>query len=36
MKPLVTHRFQLKDAVKAFEAVQNKKGIKVMVECGKD
>ncbi|XP_032870808.1 sorbitol dehydrogenase-like isoform X2 [Amblyraja radiata] len=33
VKPLVTHRFALKDALKAFETTKKGLGIKVMLKC---
>ena len=35
VKPLVTHRFKLQDAMKAFETCKNQSGgsIKVMIKC---
>ena len=36
VKPLVTHRFALEDAVKAFETAHSREGnsVKVMIHCG--
>jgi len=33
VKPLVTHRFKLEEAVKAFEAASKGLGIKIMIHC---
>ncbi|XP_078662278.1 sorbitol dehydrogenase-like [Branchiostoma floridae x Branchiostoma belcheri] len=35
LKPLVTHRYSLEQALEAFEAVKKGEGIKVMVKCDK-
>ncbi|CAL1539660.1 unnamed protein product [Lymnaea stagnalis] len=35
VKPLITHRFKLEEAVKAFEAAKRGEGIKVMISCGR-
>uniref|UniRef100_UPI0037E978BE sorbitol dehydrogenase n=1 Tax=Semicossyphus pulcher TaxID=241346 RepID=UPI0037E978BE len=36
VKPLVTHRFPLEQAVQAFETTRQGQGIKVMLKCDKD
>uniref|UniRef100_UPI0037E85A3F sorbitol dehydrogenase-like n=1 Tax=Semicossyphus pulcher TaxID=241346 RepID=UPI0037E85A3F len=36
VKPLVTHRFPLEQAVQAFETTHQGQGIKVMLKCDKD
>jgi len=33
VKPLVTHRFELKDSLKAFETTRRGEGVKVMIKC---
>ena len=35
VKPLITHRFSLDEAVEAFEVVKRGDGIKVMIDCTK-
>ncbi|KAI8494541.1 hypothetical protein Bbelb_277670 [Branchiostoma belcheri] len=35
VKPLVTHRYSLEQALEAFEVVKRGEGIKVMVKCDK-
>ncbi|BFY97850.1 hypothetical protein BsWGS_00890 [Bradybaena similaris] len=35
VKSLVTHRFQLEDSVKAFEAAKRGEGIKIMIGCNR-
>lgn len=36
VKPLVTHRFPLEQAVQAFETTRQGLGIKVMLKCDKN
>ncbi|CAF1072190.1 unnamed protein product [Didymodactylos carnosus] len=36
VKPLITHRFDLQEAVKAFEMAESGEAIKVMIHCGRD
>lgn len=33
VKPLITHRFKLEDALAAFEVTRRGEGIKVIIEC---
>ena len=33
LKKLITHRYQLKDTVKAFEAALNREGVKIVINC---
>jgi L-iditol 2-dehydrogenase len=33
LKPLVTHRFRLEDAIEAFETCSRGEGVKIMIEC---
>lgn len=35
VKPLITHRFKLEEAIKAFETAKRGEGIKVMISCGR-
>jgi L-iditol 2-dehydrogenase len=35
VKPLITHRFPLEDAIKAFEAAKKGEGIKIMIQCSR-
>lgn len=35
VKPLVTHRFSLEQAVEAFETTRQGLGVKVMIKCDK-
>lgn len=36
VKPLVTHRFPLEQAVKAFETTRQGVGVKVMLKCDQE
>jgi len=36
VKSLITHRYELKEAVKAFEMAESGEAIKVMIQCGQD
>jgi len=36
VKPLITHRYTINEAVQAFEMAESGKAIKVMIHCGKD
>jgi len=36
VKPLITHRYNITEAVQAFEMAESGQAIKVMIQCGKD
>jgi len=36
VKPLITHRYTINEAVQAFEMAESGQAIKVMIQCGKD
>jgi len=33
VKPLITHRYSLEQALEAFEAARRGEGIKIMIDC---